>query len=164
MNYGQIRRYDISNGIGIRTSLFVTGCKHKCKNCFNEEYQDFKAGNNWDEEAEEKLIKYLEDPNVDGLSLLGGEPMEHPEELKEILQRIKKRVQKPIWIYSGFTYEEILKNKERLALLEETDVLVDGPFIEDKKDLRLKFRGSSNQRIIDVKKSLESGQVVILDI
>ena len=160
MNFAQIRKYDVANGTGIRTVIFVTGCTHNCRNCFNKDYQDFNYGEVWTDAETEKVIEYLEDDNVSGLTLLGGEPMQNLE-LIEVLKSVRARVNKPIWVYSGYTYEEILENKKRTELLELCDVLVDGRFVEELKDLKLKFRGSSNQRIIDVKKSLEQGKVVL---
>ena len=160
MNYAQIRKYDVANGTGIRTVIFVTGCTHNCRNCFNKDYQDFNYGELWTDAETEKVIEYLEDDNVSGLTLLGGEPMQNLD-LIEVLKSVRARVNKPIWVYSGYTYEEILENKKRTELLELCDVLVDGRFVEELKDLKLKFRGSSNQRIIDIKKSLEQGKVVL---
>lgn len=163
MNYGQIRKYDVANGEGIRTSIFVTGCNHHCKGCFNEEYQDFDFGDKWTDKETKEVIEDLKLPEVSGLTLLGGEPMEHPKELREIIKKIKREVDKSIWVYSGFTYEKILKDEEKLALLKECDILVDGLFIEKELDLRLRFRGSRNQRVIDIQKSLANGEVTIWD-
>lgn len=163
MNYAQIRKYDIANGPGIRSSIFVTGCKNNCPGCFNKEYQDFDFGNKWTEKETREIIEYLKDPQIEGLTLLGGEPMEHPVELREILLQIKKEVQKNIWVYSGFTYEKILTDENKFNLLKECDFLVDGLFNESLKDLKLRFRGSSNQRIIDIKKSLKENKVILWD-
>ena len=163
MNYGQIRKYDVANGEGIRTSIFVTGCNHHCKGCFNEEYQDFDFGEKWTDKETKEVIEDLKLPEVSGLTLIGGEPMEHPRELKEIVKKIKKEVDKTIWVYSGFTYEKILEDEEKLALLKECDILVDGLFIEKELDLSLRFRGSRNQRVIDIQKSLANGEVTIWD-
>lgn len=110
MRYGQIRRYDIANGVGIRTSIFVTGCTHHCPECFNEEYQDFNAGSLWTEAETEKVIKYLEDKQVEGLTLLGGEPFQNAQELAEIVKEIKEHSDKSIWVYSGYIYEQIIKD------------------------------------------------------
>lgn len=160
MNFAQIRKYDVANGTGIRTVIFVTGCTHNCRNCFNKEYQDFNYGEVWTEAETGKVIEFLKDDNVSGLTLLGGEPMQNLE-LIQVLKAVKDKVEKPIWVYSGYTYEEILENEKRTELLKLCDVLVDGRFVEELKDLKLKFRGSSNQRIIDVKKSMEQGKVVL---
>lgn len=163
MNYGQIRKYDVANGEGIRTSIFVTGCNHHCKGCFNEEYQDFDFGEKWTDKETREVIEDLKLQEVSGLTLIGGEPMEHPKELREIIKKIKREVDKSIWVYSGFTYEKILEDEEKLALLKECDILVDGLFIEKELDLRLRFRGSRNQRVIDIQKSLANGEVTIWD-
>lgn len=164
MRYGQIREYDVANGTGIRVTIFVTGCTHNCYNCFNKEYQDFNFGKKWTNKETKQVIKYLQKPEVEGLTILGGEPMQNTKDLILIVRAIKKEVNKPIWIYSGDTLEEILENNLKTELLKECDVLVDGLFVEELKDLRLKFRGSSNQRIIDIKKTLEKGQVELLKI
>lgn len=163
MRYGQIRQYDIANGPGIRATVFVTGCSRRCVNCFNEEYQDFNAGSEWTAAETERLISYLQDDTNSGLTLLGGEPMENAEDLLALVQAIRRAVpEKSIWVYSGFLYEEILTQPARKALLEACDVLVDGPFVDALKDPGLYFRGSSNQRIIDVAKSREAGRAVLL--
>ena len=161
MRYGQIRQYDVANGVGIRTSIFVTGCTHNCKQCFNTKYMDFNFGELWTKETTNLVIDYLRDDNVSGLTLLGGEPMQNAMELTEIVRDIKKSIKKSIWVYSGYTFEEIIENEDRFELLKECDVLVDGRFVYQLKDLKLKFRGSSNQRIIDIKKTLESGNIVL---
>ncbi len=164
MNFAQIRKYDVANGPGIRTTIFVTGCTHKCHNCFNEEYQDFDFGDPWTQKETDEVIEDLKLDEVRGLTILGGEPFQNEVDLLQVLRDIKKEVQKDIWIFSGYTYEEILKDDNKKKLLEECDVLVDGRFVEALKDLSLRFRGSSNQRIIDVQKSLESNEVVLFDL
>ncbi|URN42038.1 anaerobic ribonucleoside-triphosphate reductase activating protein [Peptoniphilus genitalis] len=164
MNFAQIRKYDVANGPGIRTTIFVTGCTHKCPNCFNEEYQDFNFGNPWTRKETDEVIEDLKLDEVKGLTVLGGEPFQNEVDLLQVLRDIKKEVQKEIWIFSGYTYEEILKDEDKKKLLEECDVLVDGRFVEALKDLSLRFRGSSNQRIIDIKKSLEVNKVVLFDL
>lgn len=164
MNFAQIRKYDVANGPGIRTTIFVTGCTHKCPNCFNEEYQDFNFGNPWTRKETDEVIEDLKLDEVKGLTVLGGEPFQNEVDLLQVIRDIKKEVQKEIWIFSGYTYEEILKDQDKKKLLEECDVLVDGRFVEALKDLSLRFRGSSNQRIIDVKKSLEANEVVLFDL
>lgn len=163
MNYAQIRKYDVANGPGIRTTFFLTGCDRNCPNCFNTEYMDFNHGKKWDIDAEKKVISYLKLDQVEGLTVLGGEPFENSLGLLKALRNIKKGVDKPIWVYSGFVFEDLVNIKIAREILEEIDVLVDGEFIEKLKDLRLRFRGSSNQRIIDVKKSLKNNKVIILN-
>lgn len=161
MRYGQIRRYDIANGVGIRTTIFVTGCSRHCPNCFNEEYQSFSAGKPWTDKETQQVIEYLQDPNVAGLTLLGGEPMQNVEGLLKVIREVKKKVDKSIWVWSGYTWEEIIKDPLKSELLSECDVLVDGPFIDALKDPALWFRGSSNQRVIDIKQSIEAGKIVL---
>ena len=162
MRYGQLRQYDIANGEGIRTSLFVTGCTHCCYNCFNEEYQDFSAGEEWTESDTEKLLSYVKAPACSGLTLLGGEPFQNIEGLIPLVDRVLEVApQKPIWVYSGYTYEEILGCPNKRQLLERCHILVDGKFVDELRDPALAFRGSSNQRIIDIQASLQQGDVVL---
>lgn len=161
MRYGQIRQFDVANGPGIRTTFFVTGCTHKCPECFNQEYQDFKYGNIWTDNETTQVINYLKEDVITGLTILGGEPFQNTNDLIEIVKKIKSNTNKSIWIYSGYTFEEILKDKNKLELLKLTDVLVDGLFKIELKDLKLKFRGSSNQRIIKVQESLKNKSIVL---
>lgn len=161
MNYGQIRKYDIANGVGIRTSIFVTGCTRHCPDCFNEEYQDFHAGKPWTDAETALVIEYLKDDNVEGLTLLGGEPMQNAKGLAEVVRAAKAAVGKSTWVYSGYLWDEILADPEKKELLETCDVLVDGPFVAALKNPRLRFRGSANQRVIDIQKSLAAGEIVL---
>lgn len=164
MNFAQIRKYDVANGPGIRTTIFVTGCTHNCHNCFNKEYQDFNFGEAWTDKETREVVDYLKLDEVKGLTLLGGEPFQNEVDLLKVIRDIKKEVQKEIWIFSGYTYEEILRDEYKKNLLKECDVLVDGRFVEALKDLKLRFRGSSNQRIIDIKKSLAAREVILFDL
>lgn len=161
MNYAQIRKYDVANGPGIRTTIFVTGCTHNCKECFNKEYQDFNFGDPWTDKETEMVKDYLNQPEVAGLTLLGGEPFQNVEGLVPLLKVIRKSTDKDIWIFSGDTFETIKADEKKFELLKLCDVLVDGPFVNELKDLRLKFRGSSNQRIIKIKDSIEEDKVVL---
>lgn len=171
MNYSEIKYNDIANGIGVRTSLFVSGCRHHCKNCFNEITWDFNYGKPFTDEVKEKILKSVEPSWINGLSLLGGEPFEpeNQEALLDLLKEFHKRYpQKDVWCYSGFTIEEILGEKKSRAfteiskaLLENIDVLVDGKYVEELHSIMLKFRGSSNQRVINVKPTLETGEIVL---
>ena len=173
MNYATVRTHDVANGTGIRVSLFVSGCTHRCKGCFNAEAWDFDYGSPYTEEIGEKIISALAPDYIKGFSLLGGEPFEPQNQavLVGLLERIKREYpNKTVWCYTGYTFESDLLAC-RLGDPEVTrrmtaciDVLVDGRFEEDKKDLSLRFRGSSNQRIIDVKASLESGKTVLLSL
>ena len=172
MNYADIKKADIANGLGVRVSVFVSGCNHHCKNCFNEEAWDFNYGKEFTEEQVEQVIKELDHPYVSGLSLLGGEPLEHVNQkgLLPLVRKVKEKFpEKDIWCYTGFKFDEDVVDKmcknweETPELLSYIDVMVDGKFEEDKKDIRLKFRGSSNQRIIDVKKSLKENKTILFE-
>lgn len=170
MNYAEIKSCDIANGLGVRVSLFVSGCTHHCKNCFNEMTWDFNYGEVFDESVEAKIIDALKPDHISGLTLLGGEPME-PSNQRALLPLVKKvkalYPNKDIWMYSGYIFDQELLQDSRARcevtdeLLSYIDVLVDGRFVEALKDISLKFRGSSNQRIIDVPASLKSGSVVL---
>lgn len=165
MNYADIKRIDVANGTGVRVSLFVSGCTHHCKECFNPETWDFDFGQPFGEEQIQTILTYLDKSYIHGLSLLGGEPFEPQNQgaVLELVRRVRAELpQKDIWCYSGYLFEELAAGKigvHSRTLLGMLDVLVDGPFVLEKKDLSLRFRGSSNQRIIDVRKSLESGKV-----
>lgn len=165
MYYAQIRKFDTANGTGIRSTLFVSGCTHKCKGCFNQDYKHFRYGHPWTKEIEDKFIEHIKNPNVHGVTILGGEPMDQVRDtdLKDLVCRIKEETGQNIWIYSGYTFEEIMMHKKTKEILKYCDVLVDGPFIEERKDLRLRFKGSKNQRIIDVQKTLSEGKVTLLE-
>ncbi len=162
MRYAQMREYDIANGPGIRCTLFVSGCTRNCKGCFNKEYQDFNYGSIWDEAAKEKFMSYVTNERVSGVTILGGEPMEQDDDLLQLLKAIKGKTNKNIWIFSGYTYEQLLERGKE-EVLKYCDVLVDGQFIESKKDLKLRFKGSSNQRTIDLNKTREIGTIVLYD-
>lgn len=160
MNYAQIRQYDIANGEGIRTSLFVSGCNFKCKGCFNKDYQNFNYGNPFTNETESQILNYVNDDCISGLSILGGEPLEQDETLYNFLKKAKLSG-KTIWLWTGFKFESL--NPDQKKLVENcVDVLVDGQFKEQLKDMRLKFRGSSNQRVIDVKKTLIQNKIITI--
>ena len=169
MNYATIKVNDIANGIGVRVSLFVSGCTHRCQGCFNAEAWDFDYGEPFTQQTEEYILAALDHDYVDGLSLLGGEPLEpiHQRALLPFLEKVKARFpQKTIWCYTGYLFDDELLCSDGRAHTEETDrllqlldVVVDGRFEEDKKDIRLRFRGSSNQRIIDVQASMQTGQI-----
>lgn len=170
MNYGNIKECDIANGPGVRVSLFVSGCRHHCKGCFNEETWDFHYGDPYTEETEETIINLLKAGYIQGLSLLGGEPFEpeNQKELVKLLRRVREAYpKKDIWCYSGYLYDVDMVPGGRVytdvteEMLSYLDVLVDGRFVEAQKDVTLHFRGSRNQRIIDVKKSREANAVVL---
>ena len=172
MNYGRIFYCDVANGTGCRTALFVSGCTHHCRECFNPETWDFNFGKPFTTETENDIIESLRPDHIEGLSVLGGEPMELSNQavLRPFLERVKKEVSHAsVWIYSGYTFEELTDtgNKrchgdDTAAILSLTDILVDGRFEIEKKDLTLAFRGSSNQRIIDVQKTLKGSDGIVL--
>ena len=169
MNYADIKRIDVANGEGVRVSVFVSGCNHHCKGCFNECAWDFNYGNKFTEKQEEEVLQDLDHDYISGLTLLGGEPLE-PANQEGLLPLVKKAKEKfpdkKIWCYTGFDFEKDVVGKmakqsnTTKELLKYIDVVVDGKFEEDKKDLKLKFRGSSNQRILDVKESLKENKPV----
>ena len=164
MYYAQIRKYDTANGPNIRSSLFVSGCTHKCEGCFNEDYRNFRYGNEWTPDICDEFIEMIKDPQIKGVTIIGGEPMDQiqDDDLLNLVKRIKEETGKNIWIYSGYTYEQILQHEKRKEILSFCDALVDGLFVLELKNLKLKFRGSSNQRIIDIQKSLVGGEVQLL--
>ena len=170
MYYGAIKKCDIANGEGVRVSLFVSGCTHHCPGCFNQDTWDFDYGKEYTQETEDEILKALSPGYINGLSLLGGEPFEpqNQEVLVRLLRKVKEQYpEKNIWCYSGYLFDKELLSESRARceytdeMLSMLDVLVDGRFVEALKDIRLVFRGSSNQRVIDVKKSLETGTVVL---
>lgn len=170
MNYANIKYNDIANGEGVRVSLFVSGCTHHCKNCFNKETWDFNYGRPFDKSVEDEIIKNLEPDYINGLTLLGGEPMEpaNQQGLLNFVKRVKAIYpNKTIWCYSGYLFDKELLQPSRAfctwtrELLSYIDILVDGEFVEELKDITLRFKGSSNQRIIDVQESLKNNCVVL---
>ena len=172
MRYNKIRKMDISNGPGVRVSIFMQGCTFNCKNCFNPEAWDFNYGKEFTDTEINKVIEELDHSYVTGLSLLGGEPLEHSNQqgLLPLLRKVKEKLpDKNIWCYTGYTFDNDVMGKmcnnweETPELLSYIDVIVDGKFEEEKKDIKLRFRGSSNQRIIDVKKSLKEKKAVLYE-
>lgn len=169
MNYATIKNCDIANGPGVRVSLFVSGCTHRCPGCFNEVAWDFNYGEPFTQETIDSILKMLRPAYIRGLTLLGGEPFEPQNQgaIVELLRQIKKEMpEKSIWAFSGYLFDkDILSGRlgDTTEYLSYLDVLVDGPFVEEKKNLSLRFRGSENQRLIDVKKSLATGEIVLWD-
>lgn len=172
MNYGALKKYDIANGPGVRVSLYVSGCRNKCKNCFNPDTWDFKFGQPFTAETEEEIIEALKPAYIKGFTLLGGDPFEpeNAEVLAPFLERLRKIYpEKSFWCFTGYDFEkELLVGKKGdlntvKRILNCLDILVDGRFVQELKDITLLFRGSSNQRIILVKKSLESGRTELWD-
>ena len=170
MNYATIKYNDIANGPGVRTSLFVSGCTHHCKGCFNEVAWDFNYGLEFTKEVMDEIVKSLEPDYITGITLLGGEPFEHVNQigLLPLLREIKAKFpDKSIWCFSGYLFDKqilqemVPKWPETKEMISYIDVLVDGKFVLELKDLMLKYRGSSNQRLIDVKKSLKANEVIL---
>ena len=163
MRYNSIRKMDIANGPGIRVSVFMQGCSFHCENCFNKETWDFKAGKEFTDETIDKILNLCGASHIKGLSILGGEPM-HPVNIKGTTKLAKmfkeKYPDKTIWSWSGFLFDRDLKDQE---VLNYIDVLVDGQYVDSLHDPTLKWRGSSNQRVIDVQKSLKKGKIVLFD-
>lgn len=177
MNYSNIILCDTANGEGIRTSLFVSGCTNHCQGCFNEEAQDFNYGQLYTKQTHNAILEQISKPYVAGLSLLGGDPMcQDYDGLIDLISLVQEvhNMGKTVWLWTGLTYEVIFPSKDKKewttvieyihqCLFTICDVVVDGPFIEAQKDLTLAFRGSSNQRIIDVPKTMQTGKVVLYD-
>ena len=167
MNYANIKDFDIANGPGVRISLFVSGCTHHCTGCFNREAWDFDYGQPFTQETVDEIIQMMKPAYIKGLTLLGGEPFEPQNQgpIVELLRRVKKEYpQKSIWAFSGYLFDrDILSGRlgDTREYLSYLDVLVDGPFVEAKKNLSLRFRGSENQRLIDVPASLAAGEVIL---
>lgn len=170
MKYANIKNCDIADGLGVRVSLFVSGCRNHCKGCFNEITWDFKYGKEFNNDTINEILKLLEPDYIDGFTLLGGEPFEEENqpELTNLLRLIKQKYpQKDIWCYTGYILDKDLlpengrkRTINTLEMLSYIDILVDGPFIEEKKNLMLKFRGSENQRLIDLQKSLKENKII----
>ena len=167
MNYGGIIKYDVANGEGVRTSLFVSGCTNHCPGCFNQEAQDYNYGKLYTQDTENILLDCVKQPYISGLSILGGDPLCQDDIGLITLNFLARKVHslgKTVWLWTGFKWEDFnFANNFSLQslLLSACDVVVDGPFIEAEKDLSLAFRGSRNQRIIDVRKTLGKGEIIL---
>lgn len=163
MRYNKIRKMDISNGKGVRVSIFVQGCTFNCKNCFNPETHDFAGGKEFTDDTINRVLELCANENIEGLSILGGEPM-HPKNIEGVTLLAKKFKekfpQKTLWAWTGYNFENYLKDKEIVKYL---DVLVDGQYVDELHDFRLKWRGSSNQRVIDIPKTLKKGEIVLFE-
>ena len=163
MRYNKIRKMDISNGPGVRVSLFVQGCTFNCKGCFNPETHDFSRGKEFTDTQIDRILSLCSKEYIEGLSILGGEPL-HPKNIKTITDLVKNiktnYPNKTIWIWSGYLFEDIIK-RENYDVLNYIDVLVDGQFKEDQKDITLKYCGSRNQRVIDINKTLKEKEIIL---
>ena len=171
MNYAEIKYTDIANGPGVRVSLFVSGCTHHCVGCFNQETWDFNYGKRFDHSVAEQIFSRAKYPYIEGLTILGGEPFEpgNSRVLVDLVKEFQSHFpEKSVWCFSGYTFDDIVSDRmgggeSTMVLLSHLDVLVDGPFIQDLKNLMLRFRGSENQRLIDVRATLKSGAIVLWD-
>lgn len=167
MRYSQIIPFDVCNGKGIGLSLFVQGCKFHCKGCFNSETWNFDGGKEWNEEIKNKFFELINRPYIKRVSILGGEPLadENISEIYNLISEIKERFpDKDIWLYTGYEWDEmIMESNKRHYIISECDIVVDGRYIEEQRDITLPFRGSKNQRVIDVKKSLEKNEIVLYE-
>ncbi len=174
MHYAGIKYHDIANGLGVRSSLFVSGCRHGCKGCFNQEAWDFSYGKCFDAAAQSELLASIQPYYISGLTLLGGEPLDpaHQKEIAALLRDFRAQYgdSKNLWCYTGYVYEEDFLpggrayTADTAYILEQIDVLVDGPFVEELYDISLKFRGSANQRLLDLPKSRKTGMPCVLAI
>lgn len=164
MRYSKMIKYDTSNWDGITATIFFSGCTFRCPRCFNKETWDFNCGMIFNKEAEDLFISYAKSPHVTGVCLLGGEVFQQDlDRILDLVIRIKREVRKPIHVWSGYTYEELVTDEKKMVILHHIDTLVDGPFIFNKKDLTLKYRGSSNQRVIDIKETIKTGRIVLIE-
>ena len=162
MNYADMRRHDVANGPGVRATLYVSGCSHNCKGCFNTEQQDHNYGTVFSKEHEDRLIHYGQDKNVVGVSILGGEPFQQDmTALISTVKRIIEEVGKPIWVWSGYTVEQIHKLPRGTELLKLIDVPIDGKYEQGNRDISAKYKGSTNQRVIDVKETIKENKIVL---
>lgn len=175
MYYSSIRQMDISNGQGIRVSLFVSGCQFHCKNCFNKEAQNYNYGTLYTNETEQYILNLVSKSHISGLSILGGDPLwqsgKDMLKLTSLSRKVRQELSKNVWIWSGFTYEQLFNisnadnniaiTNTRALLVKECDIFVDGKYEDDLRDLRLKWRGSSNQRVIDVQKSIAQNKIIL---
>ena len=163
MNYGEIKKRDVANGPGVRVSLFVSGCTHRCKGCFNEDTWDFNYGQKYTPQTEREILEAMRPDYVQGITLLGGDPLEksNAAALIPLLRAVRQQLpHKDIWCFTGDTYEHLCNegDPDKIELLSMVDVLVDGPYVEEKRNISLQFRGSENQRLLDLKKTRLSGK------
>ena len=163
MRYNKIRKMDIADGPGVRVSIFMQGCSFNCKNCFNPETHDFAGGKEFTQNTINKVLELSDNDNIEGLSILGGEPM-HPKNIdgtKELAKAFKEKYpEKNVWVWSGYRFDQDLKDKD---VLKYVDVLVDGQYVDELHNPMLKWKGSSNQRVIDVQKSLKENKIILVD-
>ena len=164
MNYAKIKHFDIANGEGVRTSLFVSGCQFHCEDCFNPEAWNYDYGKPYTQETTDYILSTLQSPYVNGLSILGGDPLWQDEDgIDQLIKLVKqvKSIGKTVWIWSGFTWEQLPSlSQSKQNLIQLCDVMIDGKYNKELRDLRLKWRGSSNQRVINIQQSIKEGKVI----
>lgn len=165
MYYSKIKMNDVANGPGLRVSLFTSGCTHHCKGCFQPETWNFNNGKPYTQESQNSVIEKSRNKYIAGLSLLGGDPLDNVDDILGLLKEYRETFgnTKTIWLWTGYLFEEIINDENRSKVLPLVDVIIDGEFIEEQKDITLKYMGSSNQRVIDVPKTLETGSIVLYD-
>lgn len=167
MRYNQIRECDIANGKGVGVALFVQGCKFHCYNCFNSDTWDFNGGKEWTNETKEKFLELINRPYIKRVSILGGEPLadKNIDEIYNLINQIRFLFgdTKTIWLYSGYTLEQIQNDPKRKSVVSLVNIFVDGRYIDELRDITLQFRGSSNQRLIDVVKTIETGEIILYE-
>jgi anaerobic ribonucleoside-triphosphate reductase activating protein len=166
-NYGKLNSMDVANGPGIRVSIFFSGCTHRCLNCFNSDLWDFHYGKPFTTDTIQTIIKLMEPEYISGLSILGGEPFQSIPPMISLIEAVKSAYpNKTIWIWTGYLFEKIkvmMTETDADAIFKNVDVIVDGPYKDELSDLTLKFKGSSNQRLIDVKKTIEKNEIVLYE-
>lgn len=166
MNYHNIKKCDMLNGDGIRVSLWISGCEHNCNQCQNPQTWDINSGIPFDEESENELFEALYKPYISGITFSGGDPL-HENNLQDVLNLVNKirllLPEKTIWLYTGYTLEQCVENTTRRQIISKCDVLVDGRYVDPQRDITLRWRGSSNQRVIDIKQSLQNKKIVLYD-
>ncbi len=176
MRYALMRSMDVNNGPGICASLYVQGCRRQCKECFNPETWDYNGGHIWNRRTEFQFVEVCKNEHVKNICILGGEPLDQGKELFDLLIKLKEEVNKPIWLWTGYIWEDIIKDKDMVyqqnfdvdrmfkeGILTSCDVVIDGPFVFELKDSSLKYRGSSNQRVIDVKESIKQNKIILYE-
>lgn len=165
MYYSKIKFNDVANGPGLRLSLFTSGCTHHCIGCFQPETWDFKNGEPFTLETQKYIIEKSKNKYIAGLSLLGGDPLDNVDGILSLLKEYRQvfGTTKTIWLWTGYTFDEVLKDELKSKVLPYIDVIIDGQFIEDCKDITLKYKGSTNQRVIDVKKSMNTDSIILYD-
>lgn len=162
MNYIKIKQFDVANSPGIGSTLFVSGCKFHCPNCFNKEAWDFNYGQKFTKDTEDLFISYLQHPQVKNANLLGGEVTQQDSNIiLNLVKRIKSETNCNIWMWTGDLFENLIKRQDQLEILKYVNVLVDGRFVEELKDLKIKYRGSSNQRVLNVPESIKQNKIIL---